>query len=76
MCIRDRPKGMVRALLATAIAQAFVCVTALVAGFGSTGPIWPWDILGATGFFAVLWLYAAGLFRKAAQEQPPAGAGS
>jgi hypothetical protein len=71
---RFQPHGMARALFATALAQAFVAVTALIAGLGSTGPIWPRDILILTGFFAALWLTSAWLFRKAAREQVPAGA--
>ncbi len=67
---RFQPHGMARALYATAFAQALVAVIALIAGLGSTGPIWPRDILILTGFFAVLWLVSAWLFRKAAREQP------
>ncbi len=71
---RCQPLGMARALCATAIAQALVAVIALIAGSGSTGPIWPLDILILTGFFAALWLLSAWLFRNAAREQPSAGA--
>jgi hypothetical protein len=71
---RFKPVGMTRALSATALAQALVAVIALTAGSGSTGPGWPWEILILTGFFAVLWLISAWLFRKAAREQTPAGA--
>jgi len=60
---------MVRALYATALAQAAVASIALIAGLGSTGPIWPKDILILTGFFIALWLLSARLFRKAAREQ-------
>lgn len=60
---------IVRALFATALAQVSVPVIALIAGFGSTRPIWPLDILVATGFIAALWLLSAWLFRKAAQAQ-------
>lgn len=66
---RFEPKGMARAMCATALAQMGVAVIALIAGWGSTG-----DLVMLTGFFAALWLLAAWLFRKAAQEQPPAGA--
>ncbi len=66
---RFRPHGMARALFATALAQVLVAVIALIAGFGSTGPTWPLDILVSTGFFAALWLLSAWLFRKAAREQ-------
>jgi hypothetical protein len=65
---RFQPHGMARALFATALAQMVVAVIALSAGLGSSG-----DILMLTGFFAALWLISAGLFRKAAREQNPAG---
>jgi hypothetical protein len=65
---RFRPAGMARALLATALAQALAAVIALIAGWGSTGPIWPRDILMATGFFVALWVGSAVLFRRAARE--------
>jgi hypothetical protein len=71
---RFQPQGMARALVATALAQALVAVIALIAGLGSTGPGWPGDILVLTGFFAVLWVGSALLFRKAARERVPAGA--
>jgi hypothetical protein len=63
---RFQPHGMARALFATALAQVLVAVVALIAGLGSTGPIWPWDVLILTGFFAALWLGSALLFRHAA----------
>ncbi len=58
--------GMVRALCATALAQAAVAAIALIAGLGATAPIWPKDILMLTGFFVALWLLSARLFRNAA----------
>jgi hypothetical protein len=67
--VRFQPHGMTRALAATALAQALVCVIALIAGLGSTGANWPWAIVFLTGFFAALWLVSAWLFRKAAREQ-------
>ncbi len=71
---RFQPHGMARALYATALAQTAVAVIALIAGLGSTGPIWPKDILVLTGFFVALWLLSAWLFRNAAREQHSAGA--
>ncbi|WP_246498518.1 hypothetical protein [Microvirga soli] len=66
---RFRPHGMARALAATALAQAFVGVIALVAGLGSTGANWPRVIIVLTGFFSALWLLSAWLFRRAAREE-------
>lgn len=65
---RFQPKGMARALYAAALAQTAVAVIALIAGLGSTAPIWPKDILILTGFFVALWLLSAWLFRNAAEE--------
>jgi hypothetical protein len=68
-----QPHGMVRALYATALAQAAVAVIALIARWGSTAPIWPKDILFLTVFFVALWLLSAWLFRKATLEHPFVG---
>jgi hypothetical protein len=70
---RFQPHGMARALVATALAQAFVTAIALVAGWGSPGS-GPLEIVALNGCFAALWLLSAWLFRQAAREQPPAGA--
>jgi hypothetical protein len=70
---RFQPDAMARAMFATAFAQALVGVIALASGLGTTGPIWPLDILGLTGFFVALFVASALLFRKAAREQSPAG---
>ncbi len=71
---RFQPRGMARALLATALAQALVAVIALIFGLGL-----PWsppiEILALNGFFVALFVGSAWLFRNAAREQPPAGAG-
>jgi len=71
---RFQPHGMARALFATALAQALVAVIALVAGLGapSSGPA---EILILNGFFVALFVASAWLFRRAAREQPPVGAG-
>jgi hypothetical protein len=68
------PDGMARALFATALAQALVSVIALLAGLGSTGSP-PVEILAVNGFFVALFVGSALLFRYAAREQTPAGAG-
>jgi hypothetical protein len=73
---RFQSHGMARALLATALAQALVAVIALIIGLGS--PWSPPGVLGTlilNGFFAALFVGSALLFRYAAREQPPAGAG-
>ena len=63
---RFRPRGMARAMVATALAQVLVAVIAFSAGWGAADPSWPRDILLATAFFTPLWLISAGLFRKTA----------
>jgi hypothetical protein len=67
---RFRPHGMTRALFTTALAQVLVAVIAVIRGLGSTGPIWPWDILVLNGFFAALWVGSALLFRRARDLAP------
>jgi len=54
---RFESRGMARAMVATAIAQAIVAVIALLTGWGF--------IFVLTGFFIVLWLVSAHLFHKA-----------
>ncbi len=71
---RFQPRGMARALCWTALAQAVVAGIALIAGWGSSGPTWPWDVVGLNGFFTALWLLSAWLFRHAALERRAAGA--
>lgn len=69
-----RPEGMARAMVAAAIAQVAVPIIALVNGTGATDPNTPWDFLFLSGFFAAMWILAAGLFRKAARDETPARA--
>lgn len=71
---RFRPHGMARALFATALAQALIPVIALV--------IWKLpvtsgvlEVLGVNAFFVAVFVGSALLFRYAAWEQTPAGAG-
>jgi hypothetical protein len=68
-------QGLALAMLATALVQVLVGVIALIGGLGATGPRWPWDVVGLTGFFAALWLGSAWLFRRAARHLAAAGAG-
>lgn len=66
---RFRPGGMARAMYVTALAQAAVAAIAIVAGLGPDSPKWPADVLILTAFFALLWLIAGRLFKKAAQHR-------
>ncbi len=69
---RFQPRGMARALFATALAQALVAVIALIAGLGSpwSGPL---EIVALNGFFVALWVGSAWLFREAARGGPEWG---
>jgi hypothetical protein len=59
---RFRPRGMARALFATALAQMLAGVIALIAGLGFT--------LIQNGLFAALWVGSALLFQRAALAAP------
>ena len=72
---RFQPHGMARALFATALAQALVAVIALILGMHQAPYSSVGEILGLNGFFVALFLGSAWLFRKAARERTPAGAG-
>lgn len=63
---RFRPRGMARALFATALAQAAVAVIALIAGLGAPHS-GPFEIVALNGFFVALFAGAAWLFREAAR---------
>ena len=65
---RLRPRGMARALFATALAQALVVVIALFVGKQHVAVSSVPEIVGSNGFFVALWLGSAWLFRRAARE--------
>jgi hypothetical protein len=70
---RFRPRGMARALFATAVAQTLVAVIALLAGLGYpwSGPL---ELTLLNGFFVVLFAASAWLFRRAAHGRADRGA--
>lgn len=70
---RFRPHGMARAMSVAALVQALVAPIELAGRWGATAPIWPWEVLGLTGFFTAMWLMSAGLFRIAARQQSAGG---
>jgi hypothetical protein len=72
---RFRPQEMARALMATALAQALVALIALLFGLGSGSPPGVLGILILNGFFVLLFVASALLFRHAEREHTPAGAG-
>lgn len=70
---RFRPRGMARALCATALAQTSVAAIALIAGLGYpwSGPL---ELSALNGFFVALFVGSAWLFRRAAHGRPERGA--
>ena len=72
---RFRPQGMARALFAMALAQASVAVIALIAGKHRDPVTSVPELVGLNGFFVALFIGSAWLFRRAARQHPPAGAG-
>jgi hypothetical protein len=71
---RFRPLGMARVLVAMAIVQLSVGVIALIAGMVPSYNS-PLEILGLSGFFVVLFIGSAWLFRRAGRQQPREGRG-
>lgn len=65
---RFRPLGLSRALIAMAVAQAVVALIALASGLGQpwSGPL---ELSALNGFFIALFLLAAWLFRRSANEE-------
>ncbi len=63
---RFRPAGMARAMVATALAQTLVTVTALIIGKQHVPVSSVLEIVLLNGFYVVLWIGSAWLFRKAA----------
>jgi hypothetical protein len=69
---RFEPHRMACALFATAFAQAWVAVIALIAGLGYPGS-GPLEILVLNGAFVALCVGSAWLFRRAAHGRPERG---
>lgn len=68
---RFQPSGMVRALSATAIAQAVVTVLALLLGKQDVPVSSVAEIVGLNGFFIALFVGAAWLFHRADRPSRP-----
>lgn len=69
LVVRGRARGMSRALLATALAQALVAVIALAGGLGASEPPGRLGILILNGFFVALFALSGWLFARAAHHQ-------
>ena len=63
------PRGMARALFATAAAQMIVTLLALLWGWGAWEPPGAAGILALNAFFAALWFVSGGLFRRSALKE-------
>ena len=68
---RLQPRGMARALFATALAQALVTVIALIAGKHQSSVSSVPEILILNGLFIALFLGSARLFGNAVREETP-----
>lgn len=68
---RFRPHGMIRTIFAMALAQSLITAIALIGGFYQIPPSTVFHIIGVNGFFIMLFVVSALLFRYAAQEQVP-----
>jgi hypothetical protein len=66
---RFRPRGMARALFATALAQTIALIAGL--GYPWSGPL---ELTILNGFFVVLFIASGWLFRRAAHGRPARGA--
>lgn len=73
---RFRPQGMVFTMFAMAIAQALIAAIAIIGGFYQSPPSTVFHIIGVNGFFVMLFVIAALLFRHVAQEETPENAGA
>lgn len=68
--VRFRAEGL-RWVMATAAGlMVVIAIAALGFNLGVSGPIWPWDVVWITAFFAGLWSLSAWCFHKAAVAQP------
>lgn len=67
---RFRPRGMARALFATAAAQALVAVIALIAGMQRHPGSSVAEIVSVNGFFVALFVFSALQFQRAGATEP------
>lgn len=65
---RFRPDAMARAMLAVACVQALLAAAVATAPSTSNDPMGAVGVLMLSGFFVVLWLVSAALFRRSAQS--------
>lgn len=63
---RFQPEPFAKVLIGVAAGQVLVAAIAIVGDLGTDGTIWPWDLVGLTGFFTTMWIGSAFLLRNAA----------
>lgn len=63
-----QPRGMALTLFATALGQALVAAIALIGGYYQYPPSSVFEILGVNGFFIMLWIGSALMFRYIAEN--------
>lgn len=63
-----RPRGMVSALVATALSQAAVVVVALMLGKQHEGATSVFEIIAVNGFFILMFLGSAWMFQRSSLE--------
>ena len=66
---RFRATGMAVAMASAAAVTMTIAVVAVLSGWGVGTPIWPRDVLGASGINAGMWLTSAALFYLAARYE-------
>lgn len=65
---RFKPEGMTQTMLVMALAQALVAAIALIGGFYQSLPSTVFHIIGVNGFFIILFVASALLFRYTAHK--------
>lgn len=65
---RFQPRPLTWVLSGAALATASIALVAVMSGWGADGPIWPFDVLGASGVLAAMFAVSALLFRRAASR--------
>jgi hypothetical protein len=69
---RSRPRVLTGVMGLAAVFQGGVGMVALALGWGAGSHRWPYDVVGLTLFFVLLWLAAALLFRASSLLNQPA----
>jgi hypothetical protein len=71
--VRGRPQGLAVTMLVAAAVQGTIALATLALGWGAHEPPGLFGVVFLIGAFAVLWLLAGALFRRAAEADASAG---